>query len=55
MDDVKHMLIWLAAMFVSEGWFACWHQKGKRPVHYRARGIVVFDRALNQEWARQRV
>ena len=35
------------AMWVSEVWYTGWRTRGW--VHYKTRGIVVFDRVLNGE------
>lgn len=39
--------LFYAAMWVSEVWYTGWRSRGW--VHYKARGIVVFDRVLNGE------
>lgn len=43
------------AMYVSELWYNVWTFRTKytyKPLYYKARGIVVFDRAINQEFHR---
>ena len=39
--------LFYAAMWVSEVWYTGWRTRGW--VHYKTRGIVVFDRVLNGE------
>lgn len=39
-----------AAMWLSEGWYEAWRMRGR--LHYKARGIVLFDRVLCGEMVR---
>lgn len=48
---MTHEAIVFAALWVSEGWHTLWENRamlreGARPLYYRARAVVVYDRAL---------
>ena len=47
---MTHLELLFAALWVSESWFvAAQYQTPRKALHYRARGIVVFDRVLNRK------
>ncbi len=46
---MTHLERFCAAMWVSEVWYTSWMLKPKR-IYYRARAVVVADRALNIEY-----
>lgn len=48
---MTHEAIVFAALYVSEGWHTLWEnrqmlRKGARPLYYKARAVVVYDRVL---------
>lgn len=46
-DQKTHWILTLMALYVSEAWYAAWVLRSKP--HHRARAVVYFDRALNQD------
>jgi len=51
MKIMTHMERLLAALYVSEVWWASWLLRKK--LHYKARAVVVFDRVLQHEYWEQ--
>jgi len=51
---MMHEAIVFAALYVSEGWYTLWEsrgmlKRGARPLYYKARALVVYDRILAQQ------
>lgn len=43
-----NLTVLFAALWVSEVWYESWRQTGR--LHSKARGIVIFDRVLTEDW-----
>lgn len=49
---MTHLERIFSALYVSEGWYVWWElrdtlKKGFRPLYYKTRAIVIYDRVLN--------
>ena len=57
---MTHEAIIFAALWVSEAWHALWENRqmlrpGARPLYYKARAIVVYDRCIAMAQQRQAI
>lgn len=48
-EQTTHWMLTFAALYLSEAWYSAWQSGPIKRLHYKARAVVLFDRALNLE------